>query len=199
MLQLSPIIILDRRLAIIFILIILGSFGVIFYLINKPPIKQKTCPTYPAEKIKRRTINLTSPLNNFNTIMRNPEIDPISTYDYDKVFDPLTFPNRRVQRWELPPPHLKSMIDIHTQGYPDTFRQIGILTSEKSNSIDNKILRLYGRELYPRSGRYEYYTEISDGNNSIKIPITTKRGGDKELFDNDNIFISELSTEYKIF
>ena len=63
-------------------------------------------------------------------------------------------------------------------------------------SGDNKILRLFGRQEFPRSNRYEYYTSINSGNDTIKVPVENPRK--QELYDDDTIVVSELNTTYKV-
>ncbi|MBA42843.1 MAG: hypothetical protein CMF62_02400 [Magnetococcales bacterium] len=179
----------DKKIILIYVLLLLLVMGFGIFQFNKkvpiqkcpmqkcPMIKYEQTPSEDSTTVVKQTqpiinriqrpinpINQINPINRFDHIIDNPEIDPISSYDYDKVFDPLTFPNRRVQKWELPPPQLKAMIDIHTQGYPDSFRQLGVLVRETKGNDEfqqNQVLRLYGRELYPKAERYEYYTEMT--------------------------------------
>ena len=70
-----------------------------------------------------------------------------------------------------------------TRGYPDNFQQLGILVIKDNSSSDNKILRLFGRQEYPGSNRYEYYTAINSGHDQVKVPLDIKRG--VELYDDD--------------
>lgn len=135
-------------------------------------------------------------------INRESPIDPVRNYDYAKSFDVLEQPSRRVPRHEIPRFPLKDYIDIPPRGYPDTFSQLGILildNDNNSNNHDNQILRLFGRQEYPSSDRYEYYTLIHSGNDSIKIPLSNKsKTRMKELYDGDKIFIKELDSHYKV-
>lgn len=62
-------------------------------------------------------------------------------------------------------------------------------------NYDNRIIRLFGRQQYPGSNRYDYYTSISSGNDQIKIPIGKKN---KELYDGDEIYINELGSRYRV-
>jgi len=114
--------------------------------------------------------------------------------------DPLEEPVRRVARQDLPPMYLRRSIDLPTRGYPDNFTQFGILVKkglkDSIRNEDNKILRLFGRQEYPGSWRYEYYTTITSGNDFIKIPIETR--AKKELYDGDIIFIKELNEKYEV-
>lgn len=88
------------------------------------------------------------------------------------------------------------MIDIPTRGYPDNYTQIGILLdTKKSTSNPNNIVRLFGRQTYPGSNKYEYYITVSSGQDIIKIPLETKR---LELYDDDEIYIQELNSTYRV-
>lgn len=117
--------------------------------------------------------------------------DVVREYDYRKSFDPLENPSRRVQRHSIPPYHFKRMIDIPTRGYPDNYSQIGYLKSSVDG--ENKLIRLFGREEFPGSNRWEYYTSVNAGNDSIKIPIELKK---QELYDGDTV--SVLDNEYTV-
>lgn len=120
-----------------------------------------------------------------------PEIDVVREYDYRKSYDPLEDPKRRVQRYQIPPYYFRRVIDRPTQGYPDNYNQIGYL--QNSELSENKLLRLFGREEFPRSNKWEYYTSLNSGNDMIKIPIKTSKN---ELFDEDTIKV--LNNEYKV-
>jgi len=127
-----------------------------------------------------------------------PNPDIIRQYDYSKTFDPLEEPARRVSRYEIPPYHMKRMIDIPSRGYPDNFTQFGILIKQgdPDTNSDNRILRLFGRQEFPGSYRYEYYTMLSSGNDQVKIPLDTR--AKKELYDGDVIVLDELGEEYRV-
>ena len=121
----------------------------------------------------------------------------IKAYDYRKAFDPFEEPVRRVPRHELPLYYFKNMIDYPTRGYPDSFTQIGTLVKEgdPNKNDDNKILRLFGRQEYPGSERYEYYTALNSGNDQIKVPIDIRK---RELYNDDFVYIKELDQYYRV-
>lgn len=121
--------------------------------------------------------------------------DPVREYDYRKIDDPLEEPTRRVPRHWIPPVHIKRHIDFPTRGFPDNFSQLGILVSLSKKDKDNRILRLYGRQEYPGSERYEYYTAINSGLDQIKIPLDIKK---RELYDGDYVYIDELKAKYEV-
>lgn len=96
-------------------------------------------------------------------------------------------------------PPLKNIpINIPTRG-ETSYVQIGIL----SNSDNDKILPLYGKQTYQRSQHWNYYT-TTDSYNLIKIPLTyegkdcMKETGCREINDGDNIFIDEYGESFKV-
>lgn len=133
----------------------------------------------------------------FNEIRDMPVYnDIIRNYDYNKLYDPLEEPTRRVSRHEIHPNYLKQMIDYPTRGYPDNFSQMGILTRVSDDNGNNNIIRLFGRQEYPGSYKYEYYTMINSGHDQIKILLDI--GSKKELYDGDTLYISELKNDYLV-
>jgi hypothetical protein len=143
--------------------------------------------------VVRREPVLTQPIAN----IPNTYPDLIMKYDYSKIVDPFVEPSRRVARQDIQPVILKQMIDIPTRGDPDNYSQFGILVKECGDDpCDNKILRLFGRQQYPGSVTYEYYTMISSGNDQIKIPI--KRCYRNELYNDDHVRIDELNAVYRV-
>lgn len=136
----------------------------------------------------------------------NLEIDPVIQYDYNKYVNPLEQPTRRVARHEIHPIHVKQMIDLPSRGYPDNFTQIGVLVqiknkknkkSKNKNKMNNQnnILRLFGRQEYPGSNRYEYYVMINSGLDQIKLPLELRR---QELYDGDTVVVKQLNQRYEV-
>jgi hypothetical protein len=150
------------------------------------------CPKIPpVEVVEEETVmDIPPPTNRIG--------DPIRDYDYRKMFDPLEEPTRRVARHDIPPFYMKRMIDIPSRGYPDNFTQFGILkkVGDPAKNEQNNILRLFGRQEYPGSYRYEYYTGINSGLDSIKIPVEARNR--KELYDGDKVYIRELDDHYEV-
>lgn len=125
-----------------------------------------------------------------------PTIDPVKNYDLRKLDDPLEAPTRRVSQYSIPPRLLMNQINIPTRGYPDGYQQLGLLIATSEEITSNKILRLFGRETFPRSSKYEYYTFIANGLDQIKVPINVRRN--KELYDDDIVTVSSLPHDYKV-
>lgn len=129
-------------------------------------------------------------------ILNPPDI--IRQYDYKRTYDPLEEPARRISRQEIYPSYLKNIIDLPSRGYPDNFTQVGLLIRQGDNDYNeaNKIIRLFGRQKYPGSNQYEYYTAINNGFDQIKIPINNRRRN--ELYEDDNVYIKELDENYRV-
>ena len=123
-----------------------------------------------------------------------PPIDVVRSYDYKKLFDPLEDPTTRVDRYLLGPLDYRRMFNQPTQGYPDNYRWIGLLICTDDSVIKNKIIKLFGRQKYPRSNEYQYYTMINMDHDQIKVHVHHK----KELYDGDIVNISELGKTYKV-
>lgn len=96
-------------------------------------------------------------------------------------------------------PPLKGLpINIPTRGETN-YVQIGIL----SNSDNDKVLPLYGKQTYQRSQNWNYYT-TTDSYNLVKIPLSyegkdcMKENGCRELYDGDSIFIAEYGETFTV-
>ncbi len=151
---------------------------------------ETTCPVCPQQVVTPpAVVTPTHP----TTYPHNRDI--VRDYDLSKAYDPLEQPTRRVPRHEIPPTGVKRWLDIPTRGYPDNFTQIGLLVTTDESDPDNKILRLFGRQEFPGSNRYEYYTMINSGHDQIKVPLDLKR---KELYDGDTVQVRELSQQYTV-
>ena len=111
----------------------------------------------------------------------------------------------RPQRWwnngpEFPPrggllpPDGGRLINVPTQGLPESYQSVGLL---KTN--DGKLLPLYGRRVASRSDRFNYYTR-TDTYNPVPLPINYKRRdcqdsvGCDELFNGDEVTVSPLGS-----
>ncbi len=195
---------------IITILIILSTH---FIQINKingtlETMSKCTCPgkckcgipkSKPTVTNTQITIEKEQPLPPTPAQIAASNIEAVNEYDRRQLYDPLEQPTRRVARHELPPEYFRRMIDISSRGYPDNFTQYGILKQvcehgKKNNQ--NKILRLFSRQEYPGSNRYEYFTAINSGLDQIKVPLETR--GKRELFDGDNVYVNELGEYYEV-
>ena len=79
---------------------------------------------------------------------------------------------------------------IPTQGIPETYQSMGVITME-----DGQVLPLYGRRTASRSDRFQYYTR-TDSYNPVQLPIKHNRRdcqddvGCEELFDRESVTIT---------
>ena len=114
----------------------------------------------------------------------------IDKRDNDAIGNPLKAPNRRLPRHIYPESAKDYIFEVPTRGYPDNYHYYGNLIRRE----DNKIVKLFGRQIYPGSNQYEYYgiTSDSTGGSTVKIPVKVQ--GDKELFDKDQIDIDFLDS-----
>ena len=97
----------------------------------------------------------------------------------------------------IPPPGVRAVpIQVPTQGLPQEFQQMGVLTapggSSTSATPNRTLLPLFGRKVAVSRERYNYYTR-TDGYNPIQIPVTFKNrkcdddNGCDEIMDGDTV------------
>ena len=159
-------------------------------------IKKLSMPSFDTEQ--KLLINelplLPPPSRPFSPIITNP--DPVKMYDYHKLNDPLEEPTKRVDRYLLGPIEYRKMFNYPVRGDPDNPRWLGILinSDESESESANKIIKLFGRQKYPNSSHYEYYTTINMGFDQIKVHLRRR----KELYDDDEVIVPELGKTYKV-
>lgn len=120
--------------------------------------------------------------NNANDILLNPYSPPVSD-----------------ERYIIPSHDLRNVgisgirgvpINIRTQGFDASYRQVGILTSQNGKE---QILALMGRPLLSNRDKWQYYT-MSEKNN-IKLPISVKgkscmnEYGCDKVYDGDTVYV----------
>jgi len=96
-------------------------------------------------------------------------------------------------------------INVQTQGYPDSYQQIGVLTApggtDMSASPNRTILPLFGRKLTTNRDRWNYYTR-TDGMNPVQVPLQFKRrncdddNGCDEIITGDSVGVPILGQAY---
>lgn len=139
---------------------------------------------------------------------KNNNKDIILDYDKRKIYDELEAPAKRPERTQMGylPVMKKTNNPLEpyaTRGYPDNYHLLGTLqkvnndenTSYNPLTDENKLIKLYGRQKYPGSREYEYYTSLSTGNDMTKIPI---KNDNRELYNNDIINIPILNSDYQV-
>jgi hypothetical protein len=109
--------------------------------------------------------------------------DPFLQRDHAVLSNPLVAPFRRMARHVYSKNNLP--FNYPTRGIADNFQYMGNLIRQG----DEKIVKLFGRQKYPRSSEYEYYGMMSDhGGSQIKVQISNT----KELYNGDIVNIPLL-------
>ena len=107
----------------------------------------------------------------------------------------------RPQRyWENGPeiPVRGALDPIPTRGGPESYQQMGVLTSS-----DGKALPLYGRRVAPRSDFFNYYTR-TDTYNPVALPVLFKKRdcqdnvGCSEVMNGDEVKLAATGEHAKV-
>ena len=169
----------------LFLIVIIAAIIIILMLnyFNKLNIHKNLFKQYNNEKQYNKTIDEVKVTNEIIT----PKQDLLRIRDYKSLNDPLSAPTRRLPRHIYPVNPQDYAFDVPTQGYPDNYHYIGNLIRKE----DEKIVKLFGRQTYPSSNKYEYYGITSD-KNGIEIKILIKTMNNVELYDKDKIYIEFL-------
>jgi len=91
-------------------------------------------------------------------------------------------------------------INIPTQSFDTSYRQVGILTRING---EETILPLMGRPLFANRNKWQYYT-MSDKNNSVKLPVSrngkscTNEYGCDNLYNGDTIYVEGYNDAFKV-
>lgn len=94
----------------------------------------------------------------------------------------------------------KMPMNIATRGSPRDYESVGFLKATEDNSMQ----KLFGRETYPGSNNWNYFS-MSDDYHQIAIPINledkdcTKENGCKEIYDNETLNINGKDTKATIY
>lgn len=165
---------------ILFIFIIL--LNILYFYYNNLKNDSKTIVPSSQETIIKLPIEQLI----INTSTNPPNLhEKLDIRDRRVINDQLTAPERRVDVRQYPRV-INDLINISTRGYPDNYQLLGIV----SRKSDEKILQLYGRQIYPNSNQYEYYVITENNGFMNKIPIGKK--GNREIEDGDIIIIDEF-------
>lgn len=78
------------------------------------------------------------------------------------------------------------------QGQPLDYQQVGILTSNEE-ATEPIILPLFGRKIYGRSDRWQYYT-ATDKNNMMRIPLQYKNRDCEDDTGCEEIYTGDVLT-----
>lgn len=181
---------------------------IIIYKYNEKPIQHHihiNTPNVNNQPVNDREINVNvqpqSPSLPYTPPVLLP--DPITNIDLRNINDPLTGPIKRPTRDAIGPMVGNPLFNIYTQGPPDSYSWLGILTSEPTSETtdrNNKLLKLFGRQRYPNSTTWDYYVQAYTGGASgdtIKISLDKDKYR-RELYDDDNVYIKELGMKYNV-
>ena len=165
-----------------------------------------TNPKRQNENLRENTssdnVNVIIPNTNTNPFVRsNPSISYSDRFG-DTYLNPYA-PPVNDERYVIPSRDVRSVglgmnivpglgmpINIRTQGFDASYRQIGILTSTNGKE---QILALMGRPLLSNREKWQYYT-MSERNN-IKLPVSVKgrscmnEYGCDKIYDGDTVYI----------
>ena len=92
-------------------------------------------------------------------------------------------------------------INIRTQGYNTSYRQVGIL--KRLGTSDDTILPLFGRPLMANRDKWQFYT-INDKFHGIKLPVVsrgkscTNEYGCDDLMNGDTVYVEGYNDAFKV-
>lgn len=125
----------------------------------------------------------------YGDTLTNPYLPPLK----DNRYFPL--PNHDI-RGGIP-------INVRTQGFDTSYRQVGILTRIGSGGDPKEtILPIMGRPLFSNRDKWQFYT-MSDSNNSVKLPISlggkhcTGEYGCDDISNADSVYVEGYNTPFK--
>ena len=152
-------------------LFILGTIvlvAITFYYIKNPSyFGCPTCPVCPVCTIGNKDLNDENNIKTIGTETIYNQMDPLIARDIDAISNPLIAPTKRVPRHVYPVPPITRSINIPTRGAFDNYQYLGNLV----RTSDEKIVKLFGRQTYPGSTKYEYYGITNDSSGSVKVKI----------------------------
>tara|TARA_B110000208_G_scaffold178123_1_gene225861 strand:+ start:961 stop:1623 length:663 start_codon:yes stop_codon:yes gene_type:complete len=120
-----------------------------------------------------------------------PVVNNVNQLFLDRIMNPLSPPEQTYINPAVP-------INIPTRGEPDQFQQVGFLVNKHNK---NNLMPLFGRQTYPGSSNWNYYTNNED---NIKQPIIHNNNncmdlkGCSEVYGNDHIRLQGNNKQYKV-
>jgi hypothetical protein len=151
-------------------------------------------------------------INHMDTMMSSPFVRANPRFSYndnsgDILLNPYS-PPVNDERYIIPSRDLRNQslglgagrvpINIRTQGFDASYRQVGILTSVNGKE---QILALMGRPLITNRDNWQYYT-MSEKNN-IKLPVSVKgkscmnEYGCDKIYDGDSVYVEGYSNIFR--
>jgi hypothetical protein len=123
----------------------------------------------------------------------------------DTLTDPYLPPLKDNRYFPLPTHDIRGgvPINVRTQGFDTSYRQVGILTRVGAGGDPKEtILPVMGRPLFANRNKWQFYT-MSDSNNSVKLPISlggkhcTGEYGCDDLNNSDTVYVEGYNTPFK--
>ena len=87
-------------------------------------------------------------------------------------------------------------VNIYQPDMTDSFRQVGVIM--KVFGENNQMLPLFGREKWPNSNKWLYYTKVGDFGVSLPVKSAQHSGYDFQLQDNDEVVIKGVGGKYRV-
>jgi hypothetical protein len=187
---------------LLFVLLILCALFAGVYFHNKTNLKQEDI----LKNIHINIVDKKQPAEEVNVPMMEARS---TTHEYDRRSP--TAPERYYGagpdiRGFIPPPGVPVIpIQIPTQGLPEQFQQIGVLSApggtSTSASPNRTLLPLFGRKVAVAKDRYNYFTR-SDGFNSIQVPVSYKNrsceddNGCDEIYSGETVAVPLLGQSF---
>jgi hypothetical protein len=162
---------------------------------------------------RKDTPLITEPVRRETIVVAEPNVPSVEYREHQREYDRKrpTAPERDYSgpadvRGFIPPPGVPIIpINIPTQGLPEQFQQVGVLTAPggtaTSATPNRTILPLFGRKVAVSKERYNYYTR-SDGINPMQVPVSFKNrdceddNGCDEISNGDTVAVPILGQTY---
>lgn len=87
-------------------------------------------------------------------------------------------------------------VNIYQPDLTDSFRQVGVIM--KVFGENNQMLPLFGREKWPNSNKWLYYTNAGKYRVSLPVKSAQHKGYEFELQDNDEVIIKGVPGKYRV-
>ena len=174
---------------LLFLIIILGGIF-LFYQMSRNHKQEIKEIVHIKDTNRERNNGLSSffPLgftNLSSDVLLDPYVAPLR--------DPRVFPRNSSDIRGIP-------INIRTQGFNTSYRQVGILTR---NGSQETILPLMGRPLMANRDKWQFYT-INDKFNGIKLPVVSKgksctnEYGCDDLMNGEDVYVEGYKDTFKV-
>lgn len=186
---------LDTNTMLLYILAGLAIVAILVFVLKHNGFfgTVETKPTVVVVQTKQRE----SPMPTMVMSQQDPRFNPAPPErTYDTAPDLRGFPTFNAGTTPINQP---------TSGYPQSYQQIGVLTTpggtETSGSPTRTILPLFGRKLSTNRDRWNYYTR-TDGINPVQVPLQFKRRncdddlGCEEINDGDSIGVPIMGQSF---